>query len=63
MTFITGKYESESAVPARGLYDVFILLVLLPCPGPFCLVDLKVLGLLQCLGDGWTCMFVCTCKE
>lgn len=40
MTFVTGKYESECAVPAWGLYDVFILLVLLPWPGPFCLVDL-----------------------
>ena len=38
MTFITGKYESECAVPAWGLYDVFILLVL-PWLGPFCLVD------------------------
>lgn len=40
MTFITGKYESECAAPAWGLYDIFILLVLLPWPRPFCLVDL-----------------------
>lgn len=31
---------SQYTVPAWGLYDVFILLVLPPWLGPFCLVDL-----------------------